>query len=142
MATVFSSDKFTQTAKQLEYYSDFTADFDIHPGLKDLSRLTNEEAVKRAVRNLLLTNSGERPFQPAIGANLSQSLFEMADNESLDSAQDQVLSTLRVFEPRIKVLQVSATLLPDNNSMTLTVIFSLINNEKPVQLSLILFRVR
>lgn len=142
MATVFSSDKYTSVSRQIEYYSDISADFDIHPGIKDLSRLTNEDAVKRAVRNLLLTNTGERLFQPGIGANLNRVLFELADNESLDSAQEQILSTLRLFEKRIKVLEVRANLLPDNNSMSINLIFSLINNDKPTELNLILFRVR
>lgn len=142
MATVFSSDKYTSVSRQIEYYSDISADFDIHPGIKDLSRLTNEDAVKRAVRNLLLTNTGERLFQPGIGANLNRVLFELADNESLDSAQEQILSTLRLFEKRIKVLEVKANLLPDNNSMSINLIFSLINNDKPTELNLILFRVR
>lgn len=97
MAQTFSSEKYTATSKKIEYYSDFSTDFDIHPGKKDLTRVTNEDAVKRSIRNLIITNTGERLFQPALGADLSRLLFELADNDALDLAQDQVMSTIRLF---------------------------------------------
>jgi len=142
MAQTFTAEKYTSTSKKQEYYSDFGIDLNIHPGKKDLSRFINEEAVKRSVKNLILTNTGERLFQPAVGANLSRLLFELADNDSLDLAKDQVTSTLRVHEPRINVIGVIANLLPDNNSLSLTISFSLINIEKTATLNLILYRVR
>lgn len=142
MAQVFSAEKYTSTAKKLEYYSDFGVDLDIHPGKKDLTKLTNEDAVKRAVRNLILTNTGERLFAPGIGANINRMLFELADNDSLDLAQEQISSTLRLYEPRIRVLDVTANLLPDDNTMSVTIRFSLINTEITTSLNLILYRVR
>jgi phage baseplate assembly protein W len=142
MAQVFSAEKYTSTSKKLEYYSDFGVDLNIHPGKKDITRLTNEDAVKRAVRNLILTNTGERLFAPGIGANINRMLFELADNDSLDLAQDQINSTLRLYEPRIQVNTVTANLLPDDNTMSVTIKFSLINTEITTSLNLILYRVR
>ncbi len=142
MAQTFSSEKFTASSKKIEYFSDFTTDLDVHPGKKDISRIINEDAVKRSIRNLVLTNTGERLFQPGIGANLSRVLFELADNDALDLAQDQVLSTLRLYEKRAKIIEVVANLSPDSNSISLTVIFSVINTGKTSTLGLILNRVR
>lgn len=142
MAQTFSSDKFTSIARKTEFYSDFTVDLDIHPGKKDLSRITNEESVKRSIKNLILTNTGERPFQPALGSNISRLLFELADNDSLDLAQDQILNTIRVHEPRARVLKVVASASPDTNSISLTISFSLINSERQSQVNLLLYRVR
>jgi len=142
MTTIFSSDRYTSTSKKQEFYSDILTNIDILPGKKDLARLTNEDAVKRSVRNLILTNTGERLFQPGIGANLNKILFELADIDSLDLAQDQIASTLRLHEPRIKLISVTATLLPDNNSLNLLLNFSLINTQTTTSLSLILYRIR
>lgn len=142
MASVFSSDKFTSTSKKLEYFSDILTNLDVLPGKKDLARTTNEEAVKRSIRNLLLTNTGERLFQPGIGANLNKVLFELADIDSLDLAQDQIASTIRLHEPRAKLINVQATLLPDNNSLALQINFALINTGKQSSINVILYRIR
>ena len=56
-------------------YSDFFTDFSRHINTGQLNKKTNEDAVKQSVRNLLLTNHYERPFQPQIGSNLKQLLF-------------------------------------------------------------------
>jgi len=58
-------------------YSDILSNFNIHPIKKDLVRLTNEEAVKKSIINLIFTNKGERPFQPFIGSSIRQYLFEL-----------------------------------------------------------------
>lgn len=115
---------------------------DIHPGKKDIARLVNEDAVKKSIRNIVSTNTGERLFQPAIGADISKILFELADNDALDLAQDQILANLRLFEPRAKIVQVVAEALPDNNSISLSIQFSLINSEKTSNVNIILYRVR
>lgn len=142
MATVFTSETYTSNSKKLEYFSDILTNLDVLPGKKDLARVTNEEAVKRSVRNLILTNTGERLFQPGIGANLNKVLFELADIDALDLAQDQIASTLRLHEPRAKLISVQATLLPDNNSLGLQINFSLINTGKQTSVNLILYRIR
>lgn len=142
MAQTFSSEKYTATSKQIEFFSDITTDLDVHPGKKDLARITNEDSVKRSIRNLILTNTGERLFQPGLGSDISRVLFELADNDSMDLAQDQISSTLRIHEPRARLIDVIANLSPDTNSMSITISFSVINTGKTSQLGLILYRAR
>lgn len=142
MANVFTADKFTSTSKQIEYYSDFSIDLDIHPGKKDIVRKTNEEAIKRSIKNLILTNSDERFFQPGIATNLNRILFELADNDALDLAQEQVTAVLNLYEKRIRIIEVIANAEPDMNSISLTLTFSVLNTGKIVDLVVILDRVR
>lgn len=142
MAQVFSAEKYTSTSKKLQFYSDFNVNLDIHPGKKDLNRVLDEDAVKRAVRNLILTNTGERVFQPAIGSNLSRQLFELADNDTLDLAEDLVGSTLRLFEPRVRLISVIANVMPDMNTMNLTIVFSILNTSNTTTLDIVLYRAR
>ena len=69
MAQITSAEKYTSTTRKTELYSDFFIGLDIHPGKKDLARTTNENAVKRSIINLLLTDYDERPYQPTLGLN-------------------------------------------------------------------------
>ena len=68
-----------QRTKPVEYFSDFLNNMDVHPVNKSLGRVINEEAVKQSLKNLILTNSGERLFQPTIGSDVYKSLFEPND---------------------------------------------------------------
>ena len=74
--------KNTQTTelsrKGVTFFSDFFTDFSRHAQTGELNKKTNENAVKQSVRNLLLTNKGERLFQPTVGSNLKALLFENA----------------------------------------------------------------
>ena len=60
-------------------FSDLNLQMIPHPQKRDIIPLKDNAAVKNAVRNLLLTNFFERPFQPTVGANLRGLLFEPAD---------------------------------------------------------------
>ena len=63
-----------------EFYSDFQTNFTIHPIKKDLTRLVNEDSVKRSIKNILLTNYYERRFRPRFGANIRKYLFNVYKN--------------------------------------------------------------
>ena len=62
-------------------YSDFTMNLDIHPDTKQIFTFTNANAVKRAIKNLILTDNYERLFRPDIGAGLRALLFEKESRE-------------------------------------------------------------
>ena len=70
------ADKYTQVGKKQEFYSDFMNNFVKHPVNNSLARLTNEESVKQSIRNLILTNVGERMFEPDVGSTVNNALFE------------------------------------------------------------------
>ena len=62
MAIVVQRKSQTARALQVEYFSDFLSSFDVDPVKQDLYKVTNEEAVKSSIRNLLLTNTGDRIY--------------------------------------------------------------------------------
>lgn len=142
MAQITSAEKYTSTTRKTELYSDFFIGLDIHPGKKDLARTTNENAVKRSIINLLLTDYDERPYQPNLGANLKYLLFEPSDGETLSIMREQIENCLNKFEPRIRIIFLNLETSADDQQINVTLTFSLVNIPKPITINLILNRVR
>jgi hypothetical protein len=140
MATT-RADKITQTTKQ-EFFSDFLDDFDTHPISHSLVRVTNENAVKQSIRNLILTNYGERLFQPNVGSDVFRALFDMNDVIAAENLTFYIRNTITHNEPRALLLNVKVIAERDKNALVVNVIFSLINSNVPVTLDVILKRVR
>jgi phage baseplate assembly protein W len=123
-------------------YSDFNTSFAIHPIKKDLSLKADEESVKQSIKNLLLTDRGERPFNNALGSNVRALLFENYTPQTMVLFKRFILETVENFEPRAIVKDIDISPDPDNNSIVASIIFRLINRSDDVQLDVILERVR
>jgi phage baseplate assembly protein W len=123
-------------------YSDIPTNLDVHPIKEDLVLLYNENAVKRAIRNLLLTDPYERFFNPGIGAGIRQSLFENISQDTEFILKERIRETIINYEPRANLYSVNVKAMPDENSYSATIVFSVVNNTTPVTLDLVLRRVR
>jgi len=91
------------TVSRKRAYSDLDLSLIQHGVTKDIVPLKDDRAIKNSVKNLILTNFYERPFQPEMGANLLGLLFEPADNITKIELKDGIRSVLAYYEPRIKV---------------------------------------
>lgn len=123
-------------------YSDIPTNLDVHPVKEDLVLLTNEAAVKRSIRNLILTDPYERPFNSTIGSGIRQSLFENIGQDTEYILTEKIKETIINYEPRASLVNISVKLLPDDNSYSATIVFSVLNSLTPITLDLILRRVR
>jgi len=99
-------------------------------------------AVKQAVKNLMLTNYFEKPFQPLFGGNLREMLFDLADDDAEEDIEDRIKNAINVFEPRAQALNIIATATPDRNSIRVTVEFRVINTQETVAVTTVLARLR
>ena len=116
-----------------EVYSDFNVNFNIHPIKEDLTRLVNEDAVLRSIKNIVQTDHYERPFRPMFGANIKKYLFEQLNPITLQLIKSQIVSALANYEPRANIIDVVvSSSSSDNNSVEITITFSTINNLRPV----------
>lgn len=88
----------------------------IHPIRKDLNVLKDDNAIKNAIRNLLVTNANERPFQPFLGANLRGLLFEPADALTKIALRENILEVINNHEPRVEVQDIDIKDLADQNA--------------------------
>ena len=95
----------------------------IHPIRKDLSRGLGDVYKRQAVKNLLITNANERPFQPFLGANLRGLLFEPADTLTKIALRENISNVLNNHEPRIIVQDIDIKDLPDENAYRILVKF-------------------
>jgi phage baseplate assembly protein W len=123
-------------------FVDFDASFMPNPVTGDLSIRTDEQAIKFAVRSLILTNYFERPFQSGLGSPVGRLLFEnMGPNFNIILKQS-IIDTINNYEPRVDVIDVSVNELNDRNSVEITITFKIKNTEKPIELAVTLKRTR
>ena len=124
-------------------FSDVNVSFTPHPVTGKLPVLKNADAVKRSVRNLILTNFGERPYEPLYGGNVRAMLFENTDDPLLqDQLRRQIEGAIKNYEKRAKVDRVIVDLKPDSNALVIKIRFMVFNERFPVDLEVAIERVR
>ena len=131
----------TATKKQ-RTFSDLDLNFTAHPVTGDVARLYDENAIKRSVRNLLQTNNFERPFHSEIGSQIRALLFEPASPVLNTMLKRVITDTITTFEPRVVVNSVTVSSNADNNSLNVTLIFTIVNTVNPVTMNVVLQRTR
>ena len=106
-------------------FKDISLSFSPHPITKDLPVLINERAIVRSVRNLVETIPTERFFQPNLGTEIRDTLFENFSRQTVNIIEDQVRDTVRAFEPRVGDVGVEVVAIPDRNSFEVKVLFEI-----------------
>ena len=128
--------------KNYSGYSDLDLTFNMHPGKKDLLISTGEIAVVRALKNLLLTNYYEKPFNPDYGSNIRKLLFENLSPITAGVLSKEVEFVINNFEPRVSLQEISVQPLYDYNSYQVTLTFYINNLVEPFTADFILSRLR
>ena len=131
-----------KSTRATRIYKDLDLDFGRNTVTHDVNKLTDVEAVKRSVRNLIQTNHFERPFHPEIGGNVRAMLFETMNPLTALNLQRKVEEALLNFEPRIKLIQILANPDIDRNSYKLTISFLVVGVTNPVTVETFLERLR
>lgn len=134
VSTIFGSRK--------RKYSDIDLTFTNKTVSGEIFKKEDAAAVKQAVKNLCMTNLNEKPFLPDFGANIQGMLFELADADTEEEIEDQVIASINKYEPRARVLNVLANSLPDINSIDVKITFQVINTQEEVSVSIVLARLR
>jgi len=114
-------------------FKDISLSFDPHPVTKDLPVLTNERAIVRSVRNLVETIPTERFFDSNMGTNVRGMLFENFSGSDVMIIEDMVRNTVRNYEPRVGDIGVEVDASPDDNTISVRVLFDIIGQEAPTQ---------
>ena len=129
------------TTTRTKLYKDIDLTFAKKPS-GEIYKKTDAAAVKQAVKNLLLTNKFEKPFQPEFGGDLNNLLFELVDNDTVYEIDGAIREAVRRYEPRAQVRQVATNLQPDANSISVSVTFQIVNTEEVVTLDTTITRLR
>ena len=123
-------------------YSDIDFTFTKKPGGGDVALSYDQQAVIRSIRNLLLTNHYERPFNPDLGSSVNALLFQPISSLTSSQLETTIKTTLDNYEPRAIVKSVKVVPVPDGNAYTVSITFFLENATQSTTLSVILERNR
>ena len=122
-------------------YTDLDLLFIANPISGDVTTKKDADAVKRSVKNILMTNHYERPFKPNFGANLRARLFELDEIGGRKNLEKDIVETLAALEPRIANIKVQIADL-DNNNLDVRVAYIVKNGLRQSQVDFKVSRVR
>jgi phage baseplate assembly protein W len=123
-------------------FSDLDLNFTAHPVTADVSRRFDENAIKTSLRNLILTNNFERPFHSEIGTPVRSMLFEPFSAMLSSNIERAIFDAVSAFEPRVNLDNVEVRASPDENSVTITLTYRVLNTLRPITLDISLERTR
>ena len=119
--------------KRSKSFRDINLSFKMHPITNDLMVIKNEDAIKRSVINIVMTVIGEKPFLNDFGSQMNASLFELDTSLYYISIENQIISALNAFEPRIKIDEVKVDIDGENNEMSAQISYDIIGMEFETQ---------
>ena len=109
-------------------YSDLDLFFTKKSSNKDVNALTNITAIKRSVRNLILTNFYEKPFHPEICSGVRDLLFENATPLTSIAISQSVQDVIENYEPRAIIKNVLVNAQLDRNAYDVQIVFTVLNS--------------
>ena len=131
-----------ESTRSARIFKDLNLDFQQNSATKDIQKLTDVEAVKRSVRNLISTNHYEKPFHPEIGSNLRGMLFELMSPQMNHVISKQIENLINNYEPRCNLVEVFTQPMFDRNGYSVQISFMVNNYQEPVIVESFLERLR
>ena len=113
--------------RNVRQYTDLDLFFSKKATSKDISKVTDIQAVKRSIRNLVLTNHYEKPFHPEIGSGVRGILFEPMTPITAQILTRKIEDVIENFEPRARLISVRAQPNLDRNEYECTIEFFVVN---------------
>jgi len=140
---LYDSTQTNESQRSSRIYKDLNLDFQKNTATKDIQKITDIEAVKRSVRNLINLNHYEKPFHPEIGSNLRAMLFENMTPQMNHLITKQIELLIANYEPRAKLVGIRAIPDYDKNLYNVNIEFYVVNTPTElVDMSVMLERLR
>ena len=140
--SIYDSTQTNESQRSSRIYKDLNLDFQKNTATKDIQKITDIEAVKRSVRNLINLNHYEKPFHPEIGSNLRGMLFENISPQMTHFIGKQIELLIKNYEPRCRLVQVRNLPDLDRNGYFVSINFYVQNHPTPVIVESFLDRLR
>jgi len=126
--------------KRSRNFADLNIGLPLNPFTKDIYKVTNENSIKQAVKNLVLTVPGEKPFQPLVGSRVNELLFEPLDAFTADAIKEEVINTIKQYEPRVNLTRVVVTPIVANNKINIEIEYKIVGLPVVESISFVLQR--
>jgi hypothetical protein len=127
-------------------FKDINLFFSPNPVTKDISTVSDAQAIKRSVRNLVLLNPGEKPFHPEIGTGIRGAMFENFTPIILSNLRTKIKDTIDRYEPRVTLTSINFGVEEqnlDNNTLACTISFIIKNTPNRLEeVEVLLKRIR
>jgi uncharacterized protein len=123
-------------------FSDLDLDFIAHPNTRKLTSLTQDKAVIRSLKNLIMTNHYDRPFHPEIGCGIRESLFDNILPSTASTIHNTIVEVIDNFEPRVNLTNVDVRANPDKNRYDVRLVFFILNRPESRTVNFFLERIR
>ena len=140
--SIYDSTQTNESQRSSRIYKDLNLDFQKNTATKDIQKITDIEAVKRSVRNLINLNHYEKPFHPEIGSNLRAMLFENMTPQMNVTISRHIEMLISNYEPRARLVTVRTLPQFDRNAYAVTINFQVVNQPEPVVVETLLERLR
>ena len=114
-------------------FKDINLSFKRHPVTNDVLTVSNEDAIKRSVKNIIFTILGENPFLPRFGSVINQSLFDLNTNLNEIRISDEIKQSLLNYEPRIDNTEVTVSVYPESNELNCIIQYYIVGIPAPTQ---------
>ena len=114
-------------------FKDISLSFKRHPITNDVLPLKNEDAIKRAVQNLVRIHIGEVFFNELIGTRVEQALFELANDDFIDPIKNEIETVITNYEPRVLLRGVVLNSFPDENAIDININYDIVGLTTPTQ---------
>ena len=114
-------------------FKDVSMTFQKHPLTSDIIALKNESAIARSIRNIIFTSPGEKFFDEDFGSSISRALFDNINDISANIIKNEIRSSLKNYEPRVKLRNIDVEPNYDQNEFNVTVLYEIIGADVPAQ---------
>tara|TARA_B100001769_G_C21731266_1_gene401726 strand:- start:17 stop:436 length:420 start_codon:yes stop_codon:yes gene_type:complete len=123
-------------------YADIDFRFKPHPVTGDVTIKYDTDAIRRAVRNIVMTNFYERPFKPSLGSSITNQLFEMGSDRKVRRLAKRIQKIIEDFEPRVENVKVLLGDVSDRNDMNVTIFYNIKNSARTQEMDFTVKRAR
>lgn len=137
-----NNQEYRQSESDTEVYSDFLTSFLAHPNTGQITKVKEADAVKQALKTLILSNKYEKIRNPRWGCNIRRHLFEQFRPHVMQDIKADIENAIELHEPRVKLLDVDVKPSEDENSVFISIKFALATVKDTQELSINLYRVR
>lgn len=114
-------------------FKDISLSFVRNPVTNDILAITDADAIKKSVINLVRTRTGERFYNSLLGSQVEDSMFELQSQETAINLELDIKTLLSNYEPRISVQTVQVTYPEDSNDLNIRISYNIIGISIPAQ---------